>query len=156
LFGSSIPAIDQEIAMLNVRTLHVVLHGHEGDLARRTEVLGRIVLDLLMEVEALRKAVKELSDRAGTLDEGDDILSDPRHGVPGPRTAYAAAYGHTAWLTHCAVGLSDGWEKLLAEYYTWDAEPSEWRECLMLKRLGFSDADIATYMESARQAELFT
>jgi hypothetical protein len=148
--------MDQEIAMLNVRALHGVLHGYEGDLARRTEVLGRIVLDLLMEVEALRKAVKELSDRTGAPDAGEDILGGPRHGVLGPRTAYAAAYADTAWLTHCAAGPTDGWEKLLAEYYSWDAEPSEWRECLILKRLGFSDADIARFMESARQAETFT
>ncbi len=68
----------------------------------------------------------------------------------------AKAYADTAWLTHCATGPSDGWEKLLAEYYSWDAKPSEWRECLMLKRLGFSDAEIARYMESACEAETFT
>ncbi len=142
--------------MPEVRTLMGAILGHSGDPATRAELLGQVVLDLLMEVEALRRAVKELSDRAGPADAGDNIHAGPRHAVPGPSTAYAAAYAETAWLTHCAAGPTDGWEKLLAEFYSWGRVPSEWRECLMLKRLGFSDADVAKYMESAREAETYT
>jgi hypothetical protein len=142
--------------MPDVRNLLGVLLGYEGDPDTRAKMLGRVVLDLLMEVEALRRAVKDLSDRAGAADAGDDALSGPRHGVSSPRTAYAAAYLDTAWLTHWSAGPSGGWEKLLAEYYSWDSRLPEWRECLMLERLGFSQADISNYKESARQAETCT
>jgi hypothetical protein len=43
------------MAMLDVGHLLRVLLSYEGDQARLSEVMGRIVLDLLMEVEALRK-----------------------------------------------------------------------------------------------------
>jgi hypothetical protein len=148
-------ATKEGTAMADARTLMHVLWG-QGDPATRTRLLGGVILDLLMEVEALRRTVKELSDRAGPADEGEDMLGGPRHGVPGSRTGYAAAYIDTAWLTHFAAGPSSGWEKLLAEFYSWDAATSEWRECLMLKRLRFSDADIAKYKESASGAETCT
>ena len=69
--------MDQEIAMLNVRALHGVLHGYEGDLARRTEVLGRIVLDLLMEVEALRHHTPEPRRRRKAVRRIYRQFSDP-------------------------------------------------------------------------------
>ena len=145
--------------MPEVRTLLGILQGDRIDPAVRAEVLGQVVLDLLMEVEALRRAVQDLSDRAGPRDVGDDAL-DGRDGSHGPRTAYAAAYAGTAWLTHCAAGPSGGWEKLLETYYGGTSgrnrPPDGWRECLMLKRLGLSDAEVAEYMASASQAETYT
>jgi hypothetical protein len=142
--------------MPDPRTLLGALSDDRVDPAARTTVLGQVVLDLLMEVEALRRAVQALSDRAGSVDAGEDVLGGPRHGLPGPHTPYAAAYADTAWLTHNALGPTSGWEKLLAEYYSRDAVTPGWRECLMLKRLGFSDAEIARYMESAREAETYS
>jgi hypothetical protein len=139
--------------MPDVRNLLSVLLGHEGDQAGRIEVLGRVVLDLLMEVEALRRSVMDLSSRAGPVDRGEDIHGGDRHGLAGPRTVYEKAYTDTAWLTHWSAGPTSGWEKLLAEYYS-RAIAAEWRECIMLKRLGFSDADIAKYKESASHAEM--
>jgi hypothetical protein len=146
------------MTMPDLRSLLNLLAGNEDDSARQREVLGRLVLDLLMEVEALRRAVMELSARAGPMEKGENIHDGNRHGLTGPRTVYAEAYIDTAWLIHWSAGPSDGWEKLLAEYYSratgskWD----EWRECVMLKRLGFSEADIAKYKESARAAETCT
>ena len=142
--------------MPEVRTLLDTLQGDRIDPAVRAEVLGQVVLDLLMEVEALRRAVRALSDRVGPLDAGDDALD----GSHSPRTAYAAAYAGTAWLTHCAAGLTGGWEKLLETFYGEvsgrNRPPDGWRECLMLKRLGLSDAEIAEYMASASGAEAYT
>lgn len=145
--------------MPDVRTLLGILQGDRIDPAVRAEVLGRVVLDLLMEVEALRRAVQDLSDRAGAGDAGDDALAG-RCGSRGPRTAYAAAYADTACLTHDAHGTSGGWEKLLGTFYGQqsggDRAPEGWRECLMLRRLGFSDQEVAEYMDGARQAETYT
>lgn len=119
--------------------------GAEGD--PRIEVLVAMVFDLLMEVEALRK-----------------VVSASKLGVGGKDSAYGRAYRETAYLTHNACGLSSGLEKLLALFYPRQAEeegPSwrerrTWRECLLLRRLGFSDEEVRTYKEAAEQAETFT
>ena len=113
----------------------------------RTEVLVALVFDLLLEVEALRAAL--LSSDAGTA---------------GKASAYARAYQDTAYLTHNACGPSSGLEKLLALYYPQAAESDDqtwgerrtWRECLFLRRLGFSEEEIRAYKEAAAHAETFT
>jgi hypothetical protein len=110
-------------------------------------VLVAIVFDLLMEVEALRKAV--LASKLG---------------VGGKASAYGRAYEETAYLTHNACGPSSGLEKLLALFYPRVAEEDgqswqgrrTWRECLLLRRLGFSDEQVRAYKEAAEQAETFT
>jgi hypothetical protein len=110
----------------------------------RTEALVAVVLDLLMEVEALR-AVLLASDDGGRN-----------------RAAYRRAYQETAYLTHNACGPSSGIDKLLALFYPERVEEKRghevrtWRECVMLRRLGFSEEEITRYKEAARQAEMFT
>lgn len=124
------------------------LFGHEwkeGD--PRIKVLFAMVIDLLMEVEALRKVV--LASRLG---------------VGGKKSGYGRAYEETAYLTHDSHGPSGGLEKLLDLFYLQDAEkqcqslpkPRTWRECLLLRRLGFSEEDVRAYKESAEEAETFT
>ncbi len=119
--------------------------GAEGD--PRMEVLVAMVFDLLMEVEALRK-----------------VVSASKLGVGGKNSAYGRAYEETAYLTHNACGPSSGLEKLLALFYPRGAEEKgkswrerrTWRECLLLRRLGFSDEEVRAYKEAAEQAETFT
>jgi hypothetical protein len=142
--------------MRDVRTLLGLLLGYEGTPDRRAQAVGRVVLDLLMEVEALRRAVQELSARAAPADAGDDALARPRHGLSAPRTVYAEAYADSAWLTHFSAGPSSGWEKLLAEFYPGGLRENDLRELELLRRLGVSDADLAAYAESARGAETCT
>lgn len=119
--------------------------GAEGD--PRIEVLVAMVFDLLMEVEALRK-----------------VVSASKLGVGGKDSSYSRAYEETAYLTHNACGPSSGLEKLLALFYPRVAEEEgqnwrerrAWRECLLLRRLGFSDEEVRAYKEAAEQAEHFT
>jgi hypothetical protein len=113
----------------------------------RTEALVAVVLDLLMEVEALRAAVVTVSGEASGKD-----------------SAYGRAYRSTAYLTHNASGPSSGLDKLLALFYPAEAETDSggstgrraWRERLMLHRLGFSEEEIREYKDEAEQAETFT
>jgi len=119
--------------------------GAEGD--PRIEVLVAMVFDLLMEVEALRT-----------------VVSASKLGAGGKDSAYSRAYQETAYLTHNACGPSSGLEKLLALFYPSQAEgegPSwrerrTWRECLLMRRLGFSDEEVRAYKVAAEQAETFT
>jgi hypothetical protein len=119
--------------------------GAEGD--PRIEVLVAIVFDLLMEVEALRK-----------------VVSASKLGVGGKDSAFCRAYEETAYLTHNACGPSSGLEKLLALFYPRSADEEgrrswgrrTWRECLLLRRLGFSDEEVRAYKEAAERAETFT
>jgi hypothetical protein len=71
------------------------------------------------------------------------------------RTACARAYVAAALCTHNSAGPTSGWDKLLAQFGT-PAPRGEWRECLMLRRLGFSEADNDRYMEEARGYETRT
>jgi hypothetical protein len=96
--------------MPDARTLTGVLLGRSGDPAIHAELLGRLVLDLLMEVEALRRTVKELSDRAGPADAGEDVLAGPRHGAPGPaRPTRRPPGSRTARRARAAGGKSSSW-----------------------------------------------
>jgi hypothetical protein len=102
----------------------------------RIDLLVSMVLALLMEVEALREAFLEL----------DSTTS-------GAKAGYSRAYRDTAYLTHNCAGPSGGLDKLLGLFYP--QEP-DWRECLMLRRLGFSEEQIRVYKAEAQQAHVFT
>jgi hypothetical protein len=130
-----------------LQTLFMHDDGKEGGSDPRIEVLVAMVFDLLMEVEALRKVVL-----------GSGL------GVGGKDSAYGRAYAETAYLTHNALGPSSGLEKLLDLFYpekaeekgpTW-GERRTWRECLLLRRLGFSDEQVGAYKEAAAEAEAFS
>ena len=110
----------------------------------QSEVLTQMVFDLFLEVEALRSMA--LNPRAGLID------------------IYAEAYRATALTSHCSTGPSDGWEKLLAEFYpSGYEEPSGsasgkqvWRESLLLKRLGFTPEELESFKQLAAEMELYT
>lgn len=107
----------------------------------KIQILVAMILDLLMEVEALRAAL---------------LATDA--GATGKDSAYGRVYRSTAYLTHNSCGTSAGLEKLLALFYPDKVQANRrtWRESLMLRRIGFSEADIGTYKEEAEQAETFT
>jgi hypothetical protein len=110
----------------------------------RIDVLVAMVFDLLMEVEALRAA---------------HLASN--NGARGTDSGYGRAYRDTAYLTHNAAGPSSGLEKLLGLFYPAESEmdtgtSGTWRECLMLRRLGFSQDQVRAYMDDAERAETFT
>lgn len=142
--------------MIEYRLLSEVLAGCSDDPSKSLVILGQVVRDLMMEVEALRSTVKELSDRAEPITSDGDIHSDMLQDISTPSTLYAVAYAQTALLTHSATGPSDGWGKLIHEFYSPAVDTHEWRECHMLKRLGFSEEQIARYKEKALACEQYT
>jgi hypothetical protein len=104
-----------------------------------------MVLDLFMEVEALREVV-----RVSKL------------GIGGKGSAYGRAYLATAYLAHSSVGPTDGLHKLLERFYPhipvrnrW-SEPRPWRERLLLERLGFTDDEVSRFLDDAERAEQLT
>lgn len=107
-----------------------------------SQALIELVLDLAVEVEALRAAV---------IDGGDSRVL----------AAYRSAYAATAMLPHDASGPAGGVHKLLERFYPdeqteeW-GEATSWREALMLRRLGASPEEIAAWQAEAREAQTFT
>jgi hypothetical protein len=127
---------------------------------QRLETLERIVLDLMMEIEALRSAMIQRRSLDVAIDS-DRVLDEPVAGVSPPHTAYGEAYLKTAWLSHWSAGPTCGLDKLIEQFYgdeyrgeNWDA--IRWREMLMLCRLGYSKQQRTQYLESARTAETCT
>jgi len=106
----------------------------------RVKVLRDIVLDLMMEVNALRDTCWRLSE----------LSSEPR--------TYAESYRASALLTHNAAGPSSGTEKLIERFYARDPTSSvkNLRELSFMAELGFSDPEIRGYVSDASTAETFT
>jgi hypothetical protein len=126
-----------------------------GELPDRVAVLSDVVLDLLVEVEALRDALArtKAGGAARPVHGGYDLPCTDRELAEG-KAAYPAAYVDTAFVPHNGAGPSGGIEKLLARFYPTDAR--EPREAIMLRRLGFTDAEIARFFAATRQAQQFT
>jgi hypothetical protein len=121
--------------------------------------LREIILTLMLEIEALRAAVIQLSHQSASDDDetvSESVLDEPRHGVSGKHSAYGRAYLDAAWLTHCAAGPTSGWEKLVDRFFAGPDPSQDWRELLMLRRFGYSPEQIAQYQREARQAESFS
>lgn len=127
----------------------------QGDLGARTEALRNLVLDLLVEVEALRSALAQMqAGGAGTpVHSGYDIPCHDETLADG-KAAYPAAYVDAAYVLHNAAGPTDGVEKLLARFYPTNTE--EPREGLMMRRLGFSESEVGRFVTAAEQAECFS
>ena len=100
---------------------------------RRLEVLTKVVLDLMTEVEALRETI-----------------------ATGSR--YRDAYRNSALLVHNNSGPSTGWDKLLDCFYPHEetSEGRMWRELLMMRRLGFTSTEIETYQRKAEEVEMYS
>ena len=129
------------------------------DSCARMEVLAALVMDLFVEVEALREAVMRL-ERVGPDARAGSYLEHvhPALVLASVRTVYRKAYLETAFETHNNGGPSGGLDKLLARFYPPAADETgrAWRECLLLARMGFSPSQIAAYKRAAEEAEMFT
>src|SRR5687768_10658238 len=120
------------------------------------EVLAALVMDLFVEMEALREAVMRLEGvsldaRAGSyLEHVHPALA---LAYVGP--VYQKAYLVTAFDTHNNSGPSGGLDKLLARFYPPAADEAgrAWRECLLLARLRLTPSEIAAYKRAAEEAE---
>lgn len=126
------------------------------DSCARMEVLATLLMDLFVEVEALREVVMRLEGCAPDR----NVCSELSHQAWFSRgaTVYQRAYLETAFETHNNGGPSGGLDKLLARFYPPAADEMgrTWRECLLLARLGFSPSEIADYKKAAEEAEMFT
>lgn len=101
---------------LSSRQIALALFGM-GDTESRLKILSQVVIDLLMEVEALRSAFVHLHN-------GPD--GDPVHtGFDFPCTdetltestgSYPAAYVNAAFTRHNGAGPTSGIEKLIARF----------------------------------------
>ena len=141
--------------------VHCRVHALDSSANERLQTLERIVLDLMMEIEALRATVIELSSRIGPTHASDDALDDGPAGVSGPHTIYGRAYLETAWRSHLSAGPSCGWDKILEQFYGDEChgtaiDVEHWRELLMLRRLGYSEAQLTQYVQQAQAAEACT
>lgn len=129
--------------------------------AEQLQTLERVVLDLMLEIEALRATVINLSSRMGPEPESDHALDDSPAGVAGSHLAYGRQYLNSAFLSHWAAGPTSGWDKVLERFYGdgWGCDSCGvqiGRELLMLRRLGYSDSQLKQYVENARAAESCT
>jgi hypothetical protein len=115
----------------------------------RVRVLTRMLLDLFVEVEALRTAV---SGAGGPAVHGIDpsLLAG--------KSSYQTAYLNTVYLSHNAAGPSSGLEKVLVRFYPSSGQvaPDTLRESSVLRRIGYSEDEVARYIDAARKAETFT
>ena len=138
----------------SIRDIAMVLYG-AGNAAVRTEALTRLVIDLMVEIEALRAALvqSQVGGAGKPVHGGYDIPCHDETLADG-KGAYAAAYVDAAYVLHNSAGPSGGVEKLLARFYP--AGAAEPREALMLRRLGFSESEVARFAEAAEQAEQFS
>ncbi len=117
----------------------------DGDSDARVRVLTELVLDLVVEVEALRSAF---------------LLAARAKGVAAKQTTYGRAYRDATLLTHDASGVSGGMEKLLARWLGDRTENTlnghRVRELAMLRRLGYSEDELKQYLEEAESHEART
>jgi hypothetical protein len=129
------------------------------DSCARIEVLAALLMDLFVEMEALREAVMRLEGFSPDARSGSCTgHCHPGSGLAFGKTVYQRAYLETAFETHNNSGPSGGLDKLLSRFYPPAADETgrAWRECLLLARLGFSPSEIAEYKRAAEEAEMFT
>ena len=132
--------------------IHALLAARSGNV--QVNILVSLVLDLFMEVEALREAL---------IKADGSLLEAAAEGGTGsvlslPRSTYRRAYLDAAFETHNNKGEYGGLDKLLAKFYPSSADDlgRTWRECLLLERLGFSSVEIDEYKRAAQNAEMLT
>ena len=119
------------------------------DVDTRVQLPTGMVLDLFVEVEALRGAMHSRVGTGGL--HVDESLS-------AGKSPYQASYLNKVYTSNNSAGPSSGMEKVLATFYasrSVEGQPA-WRECLVLRRLGFTEEEVARYVQAASEAETFT
>jgi hypothetical protein len=121
------------------------------------DVLVSLLLDLFMEVEALREALIKIDRSVLEQNRGEHFQLEHEGSVFSVgKSTYQKAYLTAAFETHNNGGPSGGIDKLLARFYPTSADDlgRTWRECLLLRRLGFSAEEIDDYKNAAQDAEM--
>jgi hypothetical protein len=127
----------------NLEAIEIINSLTQGSSEQRIRGLTEFVFALLMEVEALRRAMMEESKAKGVAPKD---------------SAYGKAYRKTALLTHNGVGPGPPRHKLLPLWFPVKTNPDgiDLREALMLIRLGFSPDEISAYASDAEHLEMLT
>jgi hypothetical protein len=93
-------------------------------------VLAEVLIDLMVEIEALRGAITDLG--------GDSALRD----------SYRRSYRRAALLSHNGAGPMPGSDKVIAQFYPLGG--GAWRELLVLERLDYTETETEQFQEEAR------
>ncbi|HSE33505.1 MAG TPA: hypothetical protein VLA93_18170 [Pyrinomonadaceae bacterium] len=131
--------------------IQALLAARSGNL--QVNILVSLILDLFMEVEALREALIKIDgsllEPAADEAKGGSVLNLAK-------STYQRAYLDAAFETHNNEGEYGGLDRLLARFYPSSADDlgRTWRECLLLERLGFSANEIDEYKTMAQAAEM--
>ncbi|MFT4539905.1 MAG: hypothetical protein ACI841_000162 [Planctomycetota bacterium] len=106
----------------------------------RVSALASMMLDLTLEVEALRRAHTELSLDQASAD------------------AYKRAYREVALQSHNSMGISSGSHKLISQFYPAEYQTNQraWKECMMIQRLGCTAQEFESYKSEARVVDTDT
>ena len=153
LFASEPETMDLNHAEI----IHALLAARSGNV--QVNILVSLILDLFMEVEALREALIKIDDSVFEPSACDQLeLKYQKSILTAGKSTYQRAYLDAAFETHNNQGAYGGLDKLLARFYPSSADDlgRTWRECLLLERLGFSPAEIAEYKCVAQAAEMLT
>ena len=129
------------------------------DKGAHVELLVALILDLFMEIEALREAVIKIDNQTFEPSTGEHFEVDYQNPILAfGKSSYQRAYLSAAFETHNNGGPSGGLDKLLARFYPSSVDDlgRTWRECLLLERLGFSPSEIDEYKNAAQDAEMLT
>jgi hypothetical protein len=120
--------------LIHTEIISALLAARRGD--PQITILVSLILDLFMEVEAMREALIRIDNQS----------------------TYQRAYLDAAVEMHNNEGEYGGLDKLLSRFYPTaaDSHGRSWRECLLLERLGFSPIEIAEYKIVAQDAEMLT
>lgn len=98
------------------------------DPGQRAMAMSSLIMELLVEVQALREAVAE---------------------VPAAKAAYRAAYERVCVLSHNSAGVTPGEVKVLQQFLNG-------REGTWLGRLGASADEVAAFEKECRKVETYT
>ncbi len=142
----------ERMELNHAEIIHALLAARSGNL--QGNILVSLILDLFMEVEALREALIKIDSRLHEPTAGDEFEAGSILRLA--KSTYKRAYLDVAFETHNNEGEYGGLDKLLAKFYPSSADDlgRTWRECLLLERLGFSPVEIDAYKTVAQAAEM--
>lgn len=143
--------------LIHTEIIDALLSARRGN--PQLNILVSLILDLFMEVEAMREALIRIDSQMFEPAAGDEFELNYQQSILSfGKSTYQRAYLDAAFEVHNNEGQYGGLDKLLSRFYPTaaDTHGRSWRECLLLERLGFSPLEIAEYKIVAQDAEMLT
>jgi hypothetical protein len=151
------PKSSQKMELIHTEIINALLSVRRGN--PQANILVSLILDLFMEVEAMREALIRIDSQIFENSTGDDFELNYQNSILSfGKSTYQRAYLDAAFEIHNNEGQHGGLDKLLSRFYpnAADIHGRSWRECLLLERLGFSPMEIAEYKIVAQDAEMLS